>query len=175
MSTAVRMAAAGAICVDPAISTNHGGEHGGMTKRETNCPSICLPEEVATLAAVSTTRCSRTSGVHRRGSDHNRPCSVLCALPIHRGRAWLVKAIPSANNSADRQPDRGEFVGKGRAGSGGKRRFIPTIHRREGVCEGRVRVSGVEDLFGVEHREEDSASFCICGARFIASRHRETG
>lgn len=82
MSTAVRMALAGATYVDPAISTRNGGEHGGTTKRETNRPSRCLPEEVATLAAVSTTRCSRTSGVHLRGSDHGRPCSVHCQSTV---------------------------------------------------------------------------------------------
>ena len=39
-------------------------------------------KEVATLAAVSTERCSKAPGVHRRGSDHNRPCSVHCQSTV---------------------------------------------------------------------------------------------
>ena len=82
VSNALRMTFAGAIYVDPAISTSSGGEHGGALNRETNCPSECLPKEVATLAAVSTTRCSRAPGVHRRGSDHRRPCSGHCQSTV---------------------------------------------------------------------------------------------
>ena len=78
MSIAERMILAGAEYVDPAISTAHGGEHGGMSNSETNFPSECLPEAVATFAAVSTTRCKRTSEVHRSGPDQRRPCSVHC-------------------------------------------------------------------------------------------------
>ena len=80
MSTAERMILAGAGYVDPAISTVHGGEHGGMLNSEIKSPSECLPEAVATFAAVSTTRCKRTSEVHRSGSDQGRPCSVHCQL-----------------------------------------------------------------------------------------------
>ena len=78
MSNVERMTSAGAEYADPAISTVHGGEHGGMSNMETNFPSECLPEAVATFAAVSTTRCKRTSAVHRSGSDQGRPCSVHC-------------------------------------------------------------------------------------------------
>ena len=78
MSTAERMTLAGAEYVDPAISTVHGGEHGGMLNSEINAPSECLPEAVATFAAVSTTRCKRASEVQRSGSDQGRPCSVHC-------------------------------------------------------------------------------------------------
>ena len=67
MSIAERMISAGAEYADPAISTAHGGEHGGMPNIETNLPSECLPEAVATFAAVSTIRCKRTSEVHRNG------------------------------------------------------------------------------------------------------------
>ena len=66
MSTAERMALAGAEYLDPAISTTHGGEHGGMLNSEINAPSECLPEAVAMFAAVvSTIRCRsrRTSEV----------------------------------------------------------------------------------------------------------------
>ena len=80
MSNVERMTSAGAEYADPAISTVHGGEHGGMSNMETNLPSECLPEAVATFAAVSTIRCKRTSGVHRSGSDQGRPCSVHCQL-----------------------------------------------------------------------------------------------
>ena len=53
---------------------------GGMSNIETNLPSECLPEAVATFAAVSTIRCKRTSEVHRNGSDQRRPCSVHCQV-----------------------------------------------------------------------------------------------
>ena len=53
VSTAERMILAGAEYVDPAISTVHGGEHGGMLNSEIKSPSECLPEAVATFAAVS--------------------------------------------------------------------------------------------------------------------------
>ena len=78
MSNAERMTLAGAVYVDPAISTVHGGEYGGMLNSEMKSPSECLPEAVATLAAVSTTLCRRTSEVHLSGSDQGRPCSVHC-------------------------------------------------------------------------------------------------
>ena len=78
MSTAERMTLAGAEYAGPAISTTHGGEHGGMLNSEINAPSECLPEAVAMFVAVSTVRCRRTSEVHRSGSDQGRPCSVHC-------------------------------------------------------------------------------------------------
>ena len=83
------LAGATYVYVAPASSTSSGGEHGGALNKETNRPSECLPEEVATLAAVSTTRCSRTPGVQRRGSDHRRPCSVHCQSTIVvPGMSW---------------------------------------------------------------------------------------
>ena len=72
------------------------------------------------------------------------------ALPIHRGRARVVKAIPSAYYCTDRQPDGGELIGEGRASGGGKCGFTPAMHRREGIRERRIRVCGMKDPPGVE-------------------------
>ena len=105
VSSAVRTTFAGATCVDPANSTSSGGEHGGALNRETNRPSECLPEEVATFAAVSTTLCSRTPGVHRRGSDHRRPCSVHCqstvAVPGMRWSTPLPTMVRTASHNGE--------------------------------------------------------------------------
>ena len=43
LPAALRITFDGATYVDPANSTNSGGEHGGTLNREIKCPSECLP------------------------------------------------------------------------------------------------------------------------------------
>ena len=94
------MTFAGARYVDPASSASSGGEHGGTLNRETNRPSECLPEEVATFAVVSTTLCSKTPGVYRRGSDHRRPCSVHCQPTVVVLGMWWSTLLPTMVRTA---------------------------------------------------------------------------
>ena len=127
-----------------------------MLNREINVPSECLPEAVATcmatFAAVSTIRCRRTSGVHRKGSDQGRPCSVHCQCTD----ATLVSresppppSVASVARTASHIADRGEFAREGCPGGRGEAGLAPSIYRRKGVREGRVsivRVKGPSDM-----------------------------
>ena len=120
MSIAERMISAGAEYADPAISTAHGGEHGGMSNIETNLPSECLPEAVATFAAVSTIRCKRTSDVHRSGSDQRRPCSVHCqdtdAVSVSRESSPppLLNTVRTASHTGENLSERDALAVLGR-------------------------------------------------------------
>ena len=99
-----------------------------MSNSETNFPSECLPEAVATFAAVSTMRCKRTSDVHRSGSDQRRPCSVHCqdtdAVSVSRESS----PPPLSRHCSNGQPYWSEFVRKGRPSGPGETRLVPPIY-----------------------------------------------
>ena len=176
-STAERMALAGAEYVDPAISTIHGGEHGGMSNSDTNTPSECLPEAVATFAAVSTIRCRRTSEVQNNGSHHGRPCSVHCQRTDAVSVCCKSPTLPppnmvrTANHIGENLCDRDALAVLGP----GETRLVPSIYRGEGVREGGVIIVRVESPPCVKECQKDGAGFCVGGAGLISPRYRETG
>ena len=139
-------------CVSPRWSVQDNSLLRGG-RRARRCRRVGVPLGVARRLEdqpLGWARCRRRSWSRQGGADSG----LVTGCPWW---ARMAEAIPSANNSADRQPDRGELIGEGCSGSGGKCRFIPSMHRREGVREGRVCVSGMEDPISVEHCEEDSA------------------
>ena len=74
------------------------------------------------------------------------------AFSIYRGHAGAVWVVSSAYYGANRQPNWGEFVREGGSDGRGTVGLTPPVYRREGVCEGRVRVDRVEGPSGMKER-----------------------